>query len=46
MPFESRCEFQRGNDARRCALPIFLAMTAWGFLGKLEKWSQAALPKI
>ena len=26
-------------------LPIFLAMTAWGVLGKFEKWSQgAALP--
>ena len=24
------------------ALPIFLAMTAWGVLGKMEKWSQAA----
>ena len=21
-------------------LPLFLAMTAWGFLGKMEKWSQ------
>jgi hypothetical protein len=27
---------------REDALPIFLAMTAWGFLGKREKWSQAA----
>jgi lysozyme family protein/peptidoglycan hydrolase-like protein with peptidoglycan-binding domain len=27
------------------ALPIFLAMTAWGVLGKFEKWSQGtALP--
>ncbi|MFG1294063.1 peptidoglycan-binding domain-containing protein [Xanthobacter versatilis] len=23
-------------------LPIFLAMTAWGFLGKMEKWTVAA----
>ena len=27
---------------REDALPIFLAMTAWGFLSKREKWSQAA----
>jgi hypothetical protein len=27
---------------REDALPISLAMTAWGFLGKREKWSQAA----
>jgi peptidoglycan hydrolase-like protein with peptidoglycan-binding domain len=26
------------------ALPIFLAMTAWGVLGKLEKWSQGTAP--
>src|SRR5262249_19014688 len=24
------------------ALPLFLAMTAWGVLGKMEKWSQMA----
>jgi len=24
------------------ALPLFLAMTAWGVLGKMEKWSQVA----
>jgi lysozyme family protein/peptidoglycan hydrolase-like protein with peptidoglycan-binding domain len=26
------------------ALPIFLAMTAWGVLGKFEKWSQGTAP--
>jgi lysozyme family protein/peptidoglycan hydrolase-like protein with peptidoglycan-binding domain len=26
------------------ALPIFLAMTAWGVLGKLEKWAQGTAP--
>ena len=26
------------------AIPIFLAMTAWGALGKMEKWSQGATP--
>jgi peptidoglycan hydrolase-like protein with peptidoglycan-binding domain len=26
------------------ALPVFLAMTAWGVLGKMEKWSQADAP--
>jgi peptidoglycan hydrolase-like protein with peptidoglycan-binding domain len=25
-------------------LPIFLAMTAWGVLGKMEKWSQGTAP--
>jgi len=25
-------------------MPIFLAMTAWGVLGKLEKWSQGTAP--
>lgn len=25
-------------------LPIFLAMTAWGFLGKMEKWKQGNVP--
>ena len=25
-------------------LPIFLAITAWGVLGKLEKWSQGTAP--
>ncbi|QRG04687.1 hypothetical protein EZH22_16080 [Xanthobacter dioxanivorans] len=24
------------------ALPVFLAMTAWGFLGKMEKWTGPA----
>jgi lysozyme family protein/peptidoglycan hydrolase-like protein with peptidoglycan-binding domain len=27
------------------ALPIFLAMTAWGVLGKFEKWSQGIVPQ-
>ena len=26
------------------AMPIFLALSAWGVLGKLEKWAQAAPP--
>jgi phage-related protein len=26
------------------AMPIFLAMTAWGVLGKLEKWAQGTAP--
>lgn len=26
------------------AMPIFLAMTAWGVLGKFEKWSQGTAP--
>jgi uncharacterized protein (TIGR02594 family) len=26
------------------ALPIFLALTAWGVLGKLEKWAQGTAP--
>jgi hypothetical protein len=26
------------------AMPIFLAMTVWGVLGKLEKWSQGTAP--
>jgi uncharacterized protein (TIGR02594 family) len=26
------------------AMPIFLALTAWGVLGKLEKWAQASPP--
>jgi peptidoglycan hydrolase-like protein with peptidoglycan-binding domain len=26
------------------ALPIFLAMSAWGVLGKLEKWAQGTAP--
>jgi hypothetical protein len=26
------------------AMPLFLAMTAWGVLGKLEKWSQPPPP--
>jgi len=26
------------------ALPVFLAMTAWGVLGKFEKWSQGTAP--
>ena len=26
-------------------LPIFLALTAWGALGKMEKWSGASAPK-
>jgi lysozyme family protein/peptidoglycan hydrolase-like protein with peptidoglycan-binding domain len=26
------------------ALPIFLAMTAWGVLGKIEKWAQGTAP--
>jgi lysozyme family protein len=26
------------------SLPIFLAMTAWGVLGKMEKWSQGTAP--
>lgn len=26
------------------AMPIFLAMAAWGVLGKLEKWAQASAP--
>ncbi|RBP17511.1 lysozyme family protein [Roseiarcus fermentans] len=31
----------------QAALPLFLAMTAWGVLGKFEKWSQAgALPTV
>jgi hypothetical protein len=25
-------------------LPIFLAMTAWGILGKIEKWNQGNVP--
>ena len=25
-------------------LPIFLAITAWGVLGKIEKWSQGTAP--
>jgi lysozyme family protein/peptidoglycan hydrolase-like protein with peptidoglycan-binding domain len=25
-------------------MPIFLALTAWGFLGKLEKWTQGTAP--
>jgi hypothetical protein len=25
-------------------MPIFLAFTAWGFLGKLEKWAQGTAP--
>jgi hypothetical protein len=25
-------------------LPIFLAMTAWGVLGKMEKWGQGTAP--
>lgn len=28
------------------ALPIFLAMTAWGVLGKFEKWSQGTSPPV
>ena len=27
------------------AMPAFLAMTAWGVLGKLEKWTQSAPPQ-
>ena len=27
------------NGLGQAALPIFLAMAAWGVLGKLEKWS-------
>ena len=26
------------------ALPIFLGLTAWGVLGKMEKWSQGTAP--
>jgi hypothetical protein len=26
------------------APPIFLAMAAWGALGKIEKWAQGAAP--
>ena len=26
------------------AMPLFVALTAWGFLGKMEKWSQGATP--
>jgi hypothetical protein len=26
------------------AMPIFLAVTAWGALGKLEKWTQGSPP--
>ena len=26
------------------ALPVFLGMTAWGVLGKMEKWSQGTAP--
>jgi lysozyme family protein/peptidoglycan hydrolase-like protein with peptidoglycan-binding domain len=26
------------------AMPVFLALTAWGFLGKLEKWTQGTAP--
>ena len=25
-------------------LPIFLGLTAWGVLGKMEKWSQGTAP--
>jgi lysozyme family protein len=28
------------------AMPIFLALTAWGTLGKLEKWSQGPAPLV
>ena len=27
------------------ALPIFLGLTAWGVLGKMEKWSQGTAPR-
>lgn len=33
-----------GTPIAPVALPIFLAMTAWGFLGKMEKWSGASPP--
>ena len=26
------------------ALPVFLGLTAWGVLGKMEKWSQGTAP--
>jgi hypothetical protein len=26
------------------AMPIFLGLTAWGVLGKLEKWAQGTAP--
>jgi hypothetical protein len=26
------------------AMPIFLALSAWGILGKMEKWTQASPP--
>jgi hypothetical protein len=26
------------------ALPVFLGMTAWGVLGKMEKWAQGTAP--
>ena len=26
------------------AMPIFLALSAWGVLGKMEKWSQGTAP--
>ena len=27
------------------ALPVFLGLTAWGVLGKMEKWSQGTAPR-
>ena len=27
------------------ALPVFLALTAWGVLGKFEKWTQPVAPQ-
>ena len=26
------------------AMPVFLAMSAWGILGKFEKWAQGTAP--
>lgn len=26
------------------AMPLFLALTAWGVLGKFEKWAQGTAP--
>jgi hypothetical protein len=26
------------------AMPLFLAISAWGVLGKMEKWSQTQTP--
>lgn len=33
-----------GASVPQIGLPIFLAMTAWGILGKIEKWSQGNVP--